>query len=56
MRRRSLLFAGALLLVLGCNDSTSPLPQPDPPPKPKPPATGMVAPVQTPDTAVAVHR
>lgn len=46
MRRATLLLAGMLLLVLGCNRSpTSPRPQPDPGPKPIPPTTGMVVPV-----------
>ncbi len=54
MRRRSLLLAGALVLVLGCKDSTDPLPQPDPQPKPPPPATGMVVPTASPDSSLIV--
>ncbi len=54
MRRRSLLLAGALVLVLGCKDSTDPLPQPDPQPKPQPPATGTVVPTAAPDTGLIV--
>ena len=56
MRRRALLLAGALFLVLGCGKDTTGLPQPDPKPKPVPPATGMVAPVTHADSGVAVAR
>ncbi len=53
MRRRTLLLAGALLLVLGCGKDSTGVPQPEPKPKPEPPATGARAPVTPPDTMVA---
>ncbi len=56
MRRRTLLLAGALVLLLGCGKDSTGIPQPDPKPKPAPPATGAVAPVTQPDTTVAVVR
>ncbi len=55
MRRRTLLLAGALFLVIGCGKDSTGVPQPDPKPKPAPPATGMVAPVTHPDTTPSVR-
>ncbi len=55
MRRRTLLLAGALFLLLACGKDSTGIPQPEPKPKPQPPATGMVAPVVHADTAATVH-
>jgi len=52
MRRRALLLAGALFLVLGCGKDSTGIPQPDPKPRPVPPSTGMVVPATAPDTAL----